>query len=143
MSTRLGTIAIIISACGIALVLFCLNAYMHDDGISLKLAPHIAKILGVLSDDYSLEPAFRTNGYFNLSEASVIFTIGCISILLGLISVVLGFFSIKRKELPVISYGAIALGIAPIILVSIKVALVCSVFIGVAAVWYKKVNKNR
>ena len=142
MSTRLGTIAIIISSCGIALILLCLNACMYDDGVNMKLAPPIAEALGIISENSQSEPLFRPSSNFALSETAAIYIIGSIGIFLGIISIVLGFFSIKRKELSIVSYCAISLGIAPIILVSIKIALACFVVIGIAAIWYKKtVNK--
>lgn len=138
MSTRLGTFAIILSSCGIALILLCLNAYMYDDGINMKLAPPIAEMLGIISEDTLSEPSFRPKSNFELSETTAIYVIGGIGIFLGLVSVVLGFFSIKRGELPVVSYSAISFGVAPIILISIKIALVFFVVIGIAAIWYKK-----
>lgn len=142
MSTRLGTIAIIISSCGIALILLCLNAYMYDDGVNMKLAPPIAEVLGVISEKSQSEPSFKPSNNFALSETAAIYIIGSIGIFLGIISIVLGFFSIKRRELPIVSYCAISLGIAPIILVSIKIALASFVVIGIAAIWYQKtVNK--
>lgn len=143
MSTRLGTIAIILSSCGIALILLCLNAHMYDDGINLKLAPPIAELLGIIGDSKQSEPSFRPNSGFELSETAAIYIIGGIGISLGVLSVVIGFFSIKKEELPLVSFGAISLGIAPIILVSIKIALGCFVVIGITAIWYKNtVNKK-
>ncbi|WP_415906802.1 hypothetical protein ACMXYX_08100 [Neptuniibacter sp. QD72_48] len=137
MSTRLGAIAIILSSCGIALILLCLNAHMSDDGINLKLAPPIAELLGIISDSTQSEPSYRPSSLFELSETAAIYIIGGIGISLGLVSVGIGFFSIKRGELPLVSFGAISLGVAPIILVSIKIALGCFVVIGITAIWYR------
>lgn len=146
MSTRLGTIAIIISLSGITLILLCLNAHMYDDGINLKLAPPIAELLGIIGDSTQLEPepSFRPSRLFELNETAAIYIIGGIGISLGVVSVVIGFFSIKRGELSLVSFGAILLGVAPIVLVSIKTALGCFVVIGIAAIWYKNaVNKKK
>jgi len=100
MNTRLGTIAIIISLCGIALILLCLNAHMYDDGMNLKLALPISELLGIIGDSTQLEPepSFRPSSLFELSETAAIYIIGGMGISLGLVSVVIGIAAIWYKN---------------------------------------------
>ena len=142
MSNRLRVFALIISALGITLMLLSLEAYIYYDGINMKLAPVVADALGVMSGTTESEASFRPSNKFELSEAAAIYIIGGVGAFLGFISIVLGFGSIKRCEHPAVSYGAIAFGIAPVILISIPIAIGCFLLLAPIVIWYKKtVNK--
>lgn len=135
---KLGIIASAIASCGITLIILCFEWYTNDDGVHLRLSSIMAKVLHLLSGSPQAEPSFRSESTFVLNETVAIYLIGSLGILAGLIAVILGFFSIKKRELAVVSFGAISLGIAPVILLSIQAALVLFLIVGPLAIWYKK-----
>ena len=130
-----GTVIAFIS---IALFVITIDAYKHDDGTQMKLAPILAIALGIFTTDQQEKPSFRPEGAFELTEKNTIVFFGSVSIFLGFIAVLLGFVSIYKNELTVISFSSLALGLGPVILFNIKVAILVVVVIGCAALCYKQ-----
>lgn len=138
MNNRTGMKAIFLSWLAIVLMLVSIDSHRYDDGINLKLAHYFAKVLSIAPGASDSEPSFRSPSTLDLNEEKAILLVGSLSVVLGLISIALGFQSIKKKEHPTVSFGAIGFGLSPIILLNIIAAIACFALVGPAAVWYKK-----
>ena len=143
MNNRAGIIGIFFGIFAAFLLVVSLESYSVDDGINMKFAPVIAEFVALLVGNRKSETAFKPASITDITEQKIIFFIGGVAITFGLVALVLGFFSIRDGGHPGISYGAVALGNGPLILLSIELGLVSLCVTGFGALMWCKLLTRR
>ncbi|MBS8233308.1 hypothetical protein DYI41_20580 [Marinobacter salarius] len=137
MNDKWGIAGLASSSIGLSLAYVVDFAWRVNDGITGVISPYLAKILSYLPIAEAPKGFSSATG-FQLTEVAAIWLVGSTAVIFGLVGIFLSFMSIKKREDVRASFGALAVGCSPIIVLSLVAGLFVFLVAGLTAVFYRK-----